>query len=209
MLSSNTPVAIQQHPRCYPATPPLLGSNAIKEEINIEIKEKEKETHTQRARVVDSRRGTFLHETESRAIRNAILEGLRVRTGLHVLPQEHTFVELADWAFINKLSADRVLLCFDTLEAQRKHPVHWRSGRTTAKTIMENLPTLDDLVLEIKNLENGVNKNGNGRYPTKRTNSDILATRRVNEASEMCSIILDNKKPPFYFNLAERNKSVV
>jgi hypothetical protein len=158
-----------------------------KDKRNIGIEEKlEEKTHTERVRVrekfSDSRNGIFIHETEAQEITNKILTGIRTRTGLQILPHEHTFAELSQWAFVNKITAERVLLCYDTLEKQRKHPVHWRKGRTTAKTVMENLPDLTDLIAETEQLINGAK---NGIIRTNNQNGfESNLDKRNREASE-------------------------
>lgn len=90
-----------------------------------------------------------------------ILNGIRARIKLEKLPPNHNWFELCQFAYANKFTCEQVLLCYDTLERQRITPQFWRKGRTTANTVIENLPVIESLIAEIDEFEKG--ENGNGR----------------------------------------------
>ncbi len=115
----------------------------------------------------------FVFETESQSLKDEIVQGIKERTKLNVLNQEHTWIELAEFAFANGKDAEFVLLLYDTLDAQLKHPKHWRKGRIKASTVKDNFSNLKNLKTELKNAQekqNGVNQ----KYPTKRTDADVI-----------------------------------
>jgi hypothetical protein len=69
-----------------------------------------------------------------------ILEGLRTRQNVSILPKESDWAKTIEWALANKIEPSQFLECYDLL---REQP--WRTSPVKPDHVQYNLPNLENL----------------------------------------------------------------
>lgn len=94
-----------------------------------------------------------------------IIEGLRRRMRLNILPEEQLWIDAASYALINNFTAEHFLECYDLLCRAK-----WRRGRLKPEIVKNHLHEIERLRLEDASTEEAQSNNGRAK---RKSNAEI------------------------------------
>ena len=188
-LPENQLPAVQPLPvQPLPIKPP---HSKYRDLVSIELEKKLKNTQTACAPETGSETFSSLSEPETQSEVELVLDGLRTRLKLVVLPNEAEWFRWAIWAETNGFTAANFLDCYDRLKSQT-----WRTGRLAAHTVAENLP---DFVAE---------KIGSGAAENPTAQIVKPATENESQLAENCIVWLKTQMPLIADQLQEQSAAI-